>query len=374
MKALALVASISTLAAAQLLPLSEIESLSTPPTQSAPEGVGAGSEDVAYDSASVADNTYDDVYSSSNTSSTLSKVKQHERRSGIECSALAPGSGPVPHPDTKAAFLADAELSSAAENAPTPDGWANVFTNLQGATQAPMGYLGYDSLASYNTEECAANCDAMDGCRAINIYFERDPVVQPGKDCPDPDSTTVIKCVYWGATISSETATNTEQRHNEFEVAVAGSNGYVRLSIANLPGYTGTFVSNAAINAPTGCNSYIQYELWNDGRPFDPSRCAAACAAVTQFNADHLCSRATCRFFDTYILLKNGVPQGQVCAMYTRSWGSVYANNYGYYSTDGSNHYTIEWSYTFSNTTDPGADVCDNACMSQDPSDNDERC
>ncbi|RMZ75472.1 hypothetical protein DV738_g5463, partial [Chaetothyriales sp. CBS 135597] len=363
MKALAVVASLSTLAAAQLLPIREIESLSTPPTQSAPGGVGAGSEGIAYDSASVADSTYADVYSSSNTSATLFQAKRLERRTGIECSDLALGSGPVPYSDTKAAFLEDADLSTAAENAPTPEGWISVFTNLQGATQAPMGYLGYDSLTSYNTEECADNCDALDGCRAINIYFERDPVVTPGEDCPDPDSTTVIKCVYWGTAIGPDTATNREQRHRDFEVAVAGSNGYVRMSIVNPDGYTGTFVDNAAINAPTDCNSYIQYELWNDGQPFDLGRCAAACAAVTQFNADHLCNRATCRFFDTYILLKNGVPQGQVCAMYTRSWDSSYADNYGYHSTDGSDEYTIEWSYIFHNTSDPGADICDNTCI-----------
>ncbi|RMZ90916.1 hypothetical protein DV736_g1879, partial [Chaetothyriales sp. CBS 134916] len=312
MKALTIVASLSTLGVAQLLPISEIEALSSPPFESAPNGVGAGSESIPYDSQTVAHSTYADVYNSPGVSSASSKVKRFGRRTDVECSALTLGSGPVPDPDTKAAFLADADLSSAAGNAPTPNGWVNVFTNLQGATQSPMGYLGYDSLTSYNTGECAANCDAIDGCRAINIYFERDPVVIPGPDCPDPDSTTVIKCVYWGTTIGPDTATNAGQWQTDFEVAVAGSNGYVRQSTDDVPGYTGTFVNSGSINAPTDCNSYIQYELWNDGQPFDPNRCAAACAAVTQFNADYLCSRATCRFFDTYILLDNGVPLGQV--------------------------------------------------------------
>ncbi|KAH0000501.1 hypothetical protein KCU78_g15344, partial [Aureobasidium melanogenum] len=59
-----------------------------------------------------------------------------------------------------------------------------------------------------------------------------------------------------------------------------------------------------------------------------------------------------CSFFNTYILYKNGQSLGQYCAMYDQTWSSSYAKNTGYYY--GSDHYTIGFSYTFSNSTNGG--------------------
>jgi len=94
------------------------------------------------------------------------------------------------------------------------------------------------------------------------------------------------------------------------------------------------------------------YKLFNDGQPFEPARCAAACEAETKWNVEHLNSRMLCKFFNTYVLMKNGEPQGQYCSMYTQKWAKSVAVNDGQYR--GDDHYTIASSYSYSNTADPG--------------------
>lgn len=66
----------------------------------------------------------------------------------------------------------------------------------------------------------------MNGCVSVNVYFERDPKVDPGKGCPNPPSTTYIKCALWGAPIRANDAINTGQYRDQFQVVIAGSNGY----------------------------------------------------------------------------------------------------------------------------------------------------
>jgi hypothetical protein len=94
------------------------------------------------------------------------------------------------------------------------------------------------------------------------------------------------------------------------------------------------------------------YKLFNDGQPFELARCAAACEAETKWNVEHLNSRMLCKFFNTYVLMKNGEPQGQYCSMYTQKWEKNVAVNDGQWR--GEDHYTIASSYSYSNTTDPG--------------------
>ena len=94
------------------------------------------------------------------------------------------------------------------------------------------------------------------------------------------------------------------------------------------------------------------YKLFNDGQPFEPARCAAACEAETRWNVEHLNSRMLCKYFNTYVLMKNGEPQGQYCSMYTQKWEKNVAVNDGQWR--GDDHYTIASSFSYSNTTDPG--------------------
>lgn len=63
----------------------------------------------------------------------------------------------------------------------------------------------------------------------------------------------------------------------------------------------------------------------------------------------------TCQFFNTYILLKNGASVGQYCSLYNETWSPSYATNVGQWR--GNDHYTVQYSYSFSNTTAPGTCV-----------------
>ncbi|USP75175.1 hypothetical protein yc1106_02449 [Curvularia clavata] len=332
----------------QLLPLEEVAAIPGAPIEKAPLGEGAGTQVIPYTPDPVVSGTYASVLADPASAS-----KKVERR-GWDCSDQPLGKGPVPTPDTPEAFLAMDEISDAANNAPTPSGYALKFKNLKASNNA-IGYLGYNTLDTYDTQACADFCTAKEGCSSFNIYFERDPSVVPADACPNPASTTVIKCVMWGSYIGASTAVNDGQWRNDFHVVIAGSNGYVDERVPTVPGYSGEYLNNVAINAPSDCNgddTYMGYKLFNDGKPFDAQRCAAACEAESQYNIDHLNSRMLCKFFNTYVLNKNGEPQGQYCSMYTQKWDKTYAVNDGQWR--GDDHYTIEYSYSFSNTADPG--------------------
>lgn len=104
------------------------------------------------------------------------------------------GSGALTTPDTPDAFLANPAYSDAATGATTPAGYKLMFQNLNGSTSLYY-YMGYNTLASYDTGKCASMCNSISLCQSFNIYFERDPSVDPGSGtgCSNPPSTTVIK-------------------------------------------------------------------------------------------------------------------------------------------------------------------------------------
>jgi hypothetical protein len=93
---------------------------------------------------------------------------------------------------------------------------------------------------------------------AINIYSERDPSVDPGNGntgCTNPPSTTTIKCTMWDGLVTADNALNGGQIRNQFQVVVAGLNGYLNNSIATPHGYsTAIDLGRTAINAP--CDQY----------------------------------------------------------------------------------------------------------------------
>ncbi|KAH0165561.1 hypothetical protein KCU67_g4683, partial [Aureobasidium melanogenum] len=99
-------------------------------------------------------------------------------------------------------------------------------------------------------------------------------------------------------------------------------------------------------------HSYLGVRIFQSG-PFDISKCAAACTAQADYARAHPPSNGgeikTCQFYNTYMLMKNGEPVGQYCALYDHSWPQSYATNFGQYR--GSDKYTIEWSYISSNAT-----------------------
>lgn len=71
--------------------------------------------------------------------------------------------------------------------------------------------MGYTTLTTYDPAVCAAKCDKINGCMSINVYFERDPTLEPGAGCDNPASTTNIKCVFWGGPVNTNNANNAGQ-------------------------------------------------------------------------------------------------------------------------------------------------------------------
>lgn len=156
-----------------------------------------------------------------------SLAPRHAFGTSGQCAPQPLGSGPVTNsPDTADAFLANPAYSTGANSAQTPTGWSLAYQNLRAASTTG-GYLGVEELTSYNTSYCASQCCGFwPGCTSFNIYYERNPTVDPGDNCTDPSSTTRIKCSFWSQSLSPSDATNNGQYCANFHVVIAGSNGY----------------------------------------------------------------------------------------------------------------------------------------------------
>ncbi|KAH7014187.1 uncharacterized protein B0I36DRAFT_355439 [Microdochium trichocladiopsis] len=275
------------------------------------------------------------------------------------CAPQPAGYGPVADPDTPQGFLNFAAFSSAANGVTTPRGYSLNFKNLQGSVENNGAIMGWYTLSSYDVGYCASQCNSVSGCNAFNIYYERDPSLDPAPSCANPASTTVMKCILWGQAVSAASATNTGQWRNDFQVVIAGSNGYTKTDISPIDGYDGpTPLGNAAIQAPLDCSGYDTYlgvKIFQTG-VFDANLCATACTAQSDYNRRHPPANGgyvkTCQFFSTYMLLKNGIAQHQECALYTMAWDPSYAKNKGQWR--GNDHYTINQSYSFVNQTNHG--------------------
>ncbi|KAF3033252.1 hypothetical protein E8E12_002607 [Didymella heteroderae] len=148
-----------------------------------------------------------------------------ERQDNTTCTNRTRGAGPVPSPDTSSAFLSFQPFADAAKNATTPTNYTAAFTNLHASTTAKT-YLGVSELSSYDVSNCTAQCDALNGCTAVNIFFERTPTLNLGPGCTNAPSSTVIKCVFWGDAVTKQNTVNSGFTDNGFVVTIAGSNGY----------------------------------------------------------------------------------------------------------------------------------------------------
>lgn len=210
-----------------------------PPAPSYTEATGVTAQIVTINPTSLIASALATITDTPLSSAASDPVKRHASVSAV-CSGGSPqpsGYGPVSRPDTAAAFAANPVYGRTAKRASTPEGFTEVFTNLN-ASSSDYGYLGYTTLESYDTASCAAQCQAITDCYSFNICesdrivhnllradfldFERDPSVDPGSgsNCQDPASTTNIKCAFWGAPISSTTATNNGQWRDDFEACL----------------------------------------------------------------------------------------------------------------------------------------------------------
>jgi len=347
---LAALAAASPVASPQLLDLDFIAAQGPAPTPII--AIGQTAQVITFDATSAASAAVAAVTQAAAADATVTAAvnKRNNIAARSACDPLALGSGPTPSNDTPSKWLAMPNWAAAASAAPLVSGYDVSFINQQGANNA-NGYLGYYTMKSYDVAQCASKCDAASGCAAFNVYFERGPVVIPGDGCPNPNSTTTIKCVLWGGPVTIANAVNRGQWQDEFQVLTAGNNGYVNHNIDDVPGYSSAeYLGNAAINSPSSANSHLGFVLFSDGSPFDAGRCAAACTAKTQMiqaaAADNSTAQA-CNFFNTYILSNNSMPIGQSCSMYDRAWPNSYATNNGQYDQYG-NHVGVSYSYSFS--------------------------
>ncbi|TKA21697.1 hypothetical protein B0A50_08770 [Salinomyces thailandicus] len=139
------------------------------------------------------------------------------------CGQQAFGYGPPSTTDN--VFLANPNYDFIAKLAPTPQGYSAAFRDLRAST-SQANYMGFYTLQTYNTTQCAEECNNANGCEAFNIFFERDPLLNPAPACPNPLPTTNIKCTLWGSPVSAATATNNGQYREQFHVVIAGSDGF----------------------------------------------------------------------------------------------------------------------------------------------------
>jgi hypothetical protein len=183
-----------------------------------------------------------------------------------DCKPQPTGYGPVPKYDNMRGFYYTPEIRAAAENAPIPPGYVKSFISTVGSFFGSH-YLGHYELHSFDPLECSRKCNewgrlaylASDGsddqastrnasqivketdetadtryakrthdqpCQGFNIYFERSPAIQLGPKCRKSASRTIIKCALWGEPLRIEGAKNIGYREWDFDVVIAGSNGY----------------------------------------------------------------------------------------------------------------------------------------------------
>lgn len=227
-----------------------------------------------------------------------------------------------------------------------------------------LGFLGVQTLETYNTTQCASFCNDLPTCGSINIYFERLPVVDPSRryGCPDPDSTTHIKCVLWRSKLTKDDAANIGEIREDFQVVIAGSNLYNKQAgVLEVPGFNGP--NNADYHAtfdvpnePVGNYStrlsrkIFHYEssrqFWESKnnislygrtpqRPlksYDVSVCANACnewtnnsEAFPQSPSPYLGDAfSVCSMFIAYEIRRDDQPMAMVCDTFSSVWSTHY--------------------------------------------------
>ena len=288
--------------------------------------------------------------SASAAAATTAVANVLQRQLGVNdpCGPQPTGSGPVPLVDTAAAFLADTAFSTLANSIRPPPGYKTAFTGLDASVNGNV-YLGLTTLTAYDPIKCQELCDAKQGCLGFNIFFERDPTLNPASNCSNPASLTNVKCTLWGAGVTSQMATNTGQNRESFQVVIAGSNGYNKdCPPSPCPHFTGPVQLGGAINAPLapdGTDTYLGVKFFIG--PYDPAICAIACEATTAYNHRHAQNGKyrTCNFFAAYVTSINGRAQGLYCSLYSQPWAPSYGTNQGQYR--GSDYYSISQAYSY---------------------------
>lgn len=300
----------------------------------------------------VSQDAYNSAQASAAAAADMSSDPLVKRQLGVNdpCGVQPDGFGPRPETDSVEAFLAYQPFADAANAAAAnpPSGYTTVFKNLQGSVSANT-YLGLTTLTKYDAALCQQLCDSKDLCTGFNIFFERNPTVNPAPEtCPNPPSFTNVKCTLWGSPITAEVATNMGQWRTDFQVVITGSNGYVKANPpSSIPEFEEPEKCDGAIDAPVkdGKDTNLGGKFYN--KPYDPLICASACQALTAKNRGQAKKGVyePCNYFNAYVLMKNNKPKGIYCSFYTVPWDKTYGTKKE--ATEGSDKYTISSSYGY---------------------------
>ncbi|KAI4717469.1 hypothetical protein E4T48_06328 [Aureobasidium sp. EXF-10727] len=213
-------------------------------------------------------------------------------------------------PDTAAAFAADAYYGLKAVAAGAPTGYVQTMSNLTASNSADK-YMGFTLLPTYDVVSCVNQCNAISGCNSVNIYFERDPSVNPDSSaCQNPSSTVNIKCVFWGGAVVPANANNFGQWRENFQVLIAGSNGYMKSSYASMLAVQATATSSsssAAASATDAAGNIYTIYYSSDSTTGAYSNAQASSSykdCMTACDADSKCNAFT------YVGGTNGVGSG----------------------------------------------------------------
>jgi hypothetical protein len=234
----------------------------------------------------------------------------------------------------------------------TPSGYTQQYQDLKAAYQG-NNYLTYKDLTSYSPSDCAAFCDETKGCYSFGIYFERGPSLAPGPNCPNPASTTLIRCALHGSAIDAKGATNDGQWRESFRVVIAGSNGYSKPNApADVPGHPNP------TPAPGGPGE--QCKPWNlpgtdkfFAGPFVPELCRILAKVQTAKNKEYAISKglktySPCNSFNAFEVWKNEVMVGTYCKLFTDGLQSSWFDFKGGFNGDNSYTCKNSWIYTLS--------------------------
>ncbi|TVY85008.1 hypothetical protein LSUE1_G003435 [Lachnellula suecica] len=241
------------------------------------------------------------------------------------CATQPDGYGPKVQPDTVVAFEAYAPFHQAAQSAKAPAGYVSTFVDLNASVTANT-YLGLQTFTSYDVTSCSEYCDNTTLCTGFNIFVERDPSVNPSDNCTNPASIINYKCTLWGSGVDAASATNVGQTRDQFQVVIAGSDGFTKVNTttpASPPGWQAPQQcgshGSAGHNHPSTCIGTSFFP-----GPYNPLLCASYAAAQNAINAKSGYSGSynplKCNFFNSYMLKKNGSPLGTYCGLYAQQY------------------------------------------------------
>lgn len=212
------------------------------------------------------------------------------------------------------AWSSDKHFSDVAVSAVVPAGYSQQISDAHTWTHGD-GFLGVAVIDEYDAAIGALLCDSIEACSSFQIYFEK----EEGFDA-------IIKVAFWAGAFAVPDSAGAN-------AVIAGLNGYTNTTLSTPDGFeVPSYVGNQAIRPPLGSNYFLDSMVFHG--PFDTASCSKECLNLGG------------KFFNTYVVSKNGVNQGQYCDVYSEAIGHEWATESG--STVGKTNWTISHSFTCS--------------------------